>query len=223
MADQWTNRLSEYLDGELAPFERQALDAHLAACADCAGVLEELDAVRQQASVLPERVPPAADPWAAIASRIERMPRSGADEGRAPRRVSLSLPQLAAAAALVLAVGMGSMWMLQSPRGPGVERDPAPADYGQGVLHPVALADESFDAAVADLEAMLDEGRGRLNAETIRVLEENLAAIDAAVVQAREALAADPANVGLTNHLLRTRAMRLGLLRRAVAATQTAG
>lgn len=220
MADQWTDRLSEYLDGELAPFERQALDAHLAACADCAGVLEELDAVRQQASVLPERVPPVADPWAAIASRIERMPRSGADEGRAPRRVSL--PQLAAAAALVLAVGMGSMWMRQPPRGPGVERDPAPADYGQGV-HPVALADESFDAAVADLEAVLDEGRGRLNAETIRVLEENLAAIDAAVVQAREALAADPANVGLTNHLLRTRAMRLGLLRRAVAATQTAG
>ncbi len=33
MNDQWTDRLSEYLDGELADAERVALEAHLASCA----------------------------------------------------------------------------------------------------------------------------------------------------------------------------------------------
>jgi len=35
MNDQWTDRLSEYVDGGLASGERAALEAHLATCADC--------------------------------------------------------------------------------------------------------------------------------------------------------------------------------------------
>ena len=42
MNDQWTDRLSEYVDGELAAGERTALEAHLATCAECRATLEEL-------------------------------------------------------------------------------------------------------------------------------------------------------------------------------------
>ena len=42
MQDEWTDRLSEYLDGDLAEAERQALEAHLGVCEDCAATLEEL-------------------------------------------------------------------------------------------------------------------------------------------------------------------------------------
>ena len=35
MTDNWTARLSEYLDETLAPTERQALAAHLTGCAGC--------------------------------------------------------------------------------------------------------------------------------------------------------------------------------------------
>src|SRR2546422_667922 len=40
--DNWTDRLSEYLDGTLAVGERAALEAHLVDCAACAATLEEL-------------------------------------------------------------------------------------------------------------------------------------------------------------------------------------
>ena len=39
MSDQWTDRLSEYLDDELPPDERAALEAHLRQCVACGAVL----------------------------------------------------------------------------------------------------------------------------------------------------------------------------------------
>ena len=39
MTDQWTDRLSEYLDGELLTGERTALEEHLVGCAACRATL----------------------------------------------------------------------------------------------------------------------------------------------------------------------------------------
>ena len=58
----------------------------------------------------------------------------------------------------------------------------------------VGVADPQYDAAVTDLENALKKGRGRLDANTIAVVEHNLQIIDRAIDQARQALAADPAN-----------------------------
>ena len=50
-------RLSAYLDGELPPEERAAVEAHLAACPDCASFLAELRAVDDAAASLPAEAP----------------------------------------------------------------------------------------------------------------------------------------------------------------------
>ena len=42
MSTHWTDRLSEYQDGELSPAEHAACDAHLAECEMCRTVLREL-------------------------------------------------------------------------------------------------------------------------------------------------------------------------------------
>ena len=42
MTTHWTERLSEYHDGELSPAESDGCEAHLAECAECRGVLEEI-------------------------------------------------------------------------------------------------------------------------------------------------------------------------------------
>ena len=42
MKDQWTDRLSEYLDGELTGPERTTLEAHVASCDACRTTLDEL-------------------------------------------------------------------------------------------------------------------------------------------------------------------------------------
>ena len=42
MSDQWMDRLSDYLDGELDEGERVALEAHLRTCPDCSAVVLSL-------------------------------------------------------------------------------------------------------------------------------------------------------------------------------------
>ena len=42
---EWTDRLSDYLDGELSADERGAVEAHLRGCGSCAAVLEDLKRV----------------------------------------------------------------------------------------------------------------------------------------------------------------------------------
>ena len=51
------------------------------------------------------------------------------------------------------------------------------------------------------------------------MVEHNLQIIDQAIDQAREALAADPANSYLSSHLFEARRRKLDLLRRAAALT----
>ena len=60
-------------------------------------------------------------------------------------------------------------------------------------------------------------GRADLDPGTVKILETNLDAIDKAIDQSRRALAADPANVYLNNHLADARQRKLALLRRATA------
>ena len=113
-ASHWTDRLSEYLDGELTDVERASCEAHLAGCAECAGVLEELKAVAAAARALPA-APPSAEVWSAIEARLEtpvlRMrPRAELRE-RLSRRWTLSMGQLAAMAACLVAITAGAMWL----------------------------------------------------------------------------------------------------------------
>jgi hypothetical protein len=76
-------------------------------------------------------------------------------------------------------------------------------------------AAQSYAAAVADLERVLAGGRGQLDTTTIRVIEQNLKAIDRAIAQAQQALDADPANLYLNTHLAETMRRKLELLRQA--------
>jgi len=85
----------------------------------------------------------------------------------------------------------------------------------------VSLADDQYDAAVADLEKALRAGRGRLDKSTIDIVEHNLQIIDQAIAQARDALAADPANTYLSGHLVEARRRKLDLLRRAAALAES--
>ncbi len=42
MHEEWTDRLSDYLDGELSAEECRDVEAHLRECAHCSDVLNEL-------------------------------------------------------------------------------------------------------------------------------------------------------------------------------------
>ena len=69
MSEHWTERLSEYLDGELAEGDARRLEGHLATCGACAATLAELEAVVGEARSLPD-APPVRDLWPAIEARL---------------------------------------------------------------------------------------------------------------------------------------------------------
>jgi anti-sigma factor RsiW len=69
ITDPWTDRLSERLDGSLSPEDAGLLDAHLVTCADCRGVLADLERVVVHARALPA-IAPAEDLWPGIAARV---------------------------------------------------------------------------------------------------------------------------------------------------------
>jgi anti-sigma factor RsiW len=216
MNDQWTDRLSDYLDGELEPADCAALEAHLASCADCASTLAELREVVAHAATLAPR-PPAADLWPGIAPRLDRVQSVVTPlTARVTRRVSFTMPQLVAAGLALMVMSGGGVWVLQhGGRATDLPRVAATSEVDPSAL-PVAIADPRYDEAISDLEQALAAGRSRLDPGTVRILEANLDAIDKAIEQSRRALAADPANVYLHSHLADARQRKLALLRRGV-------
>jgi len=228
MHEEWTDKLSEYLDDELSPEERYAVESHLLGCAACAAVLEDLKRIVARAKAIESR-PPQADLWPRVAARISA--------ARQPRHVSFTLPQ-ALAASLVIALLSGAIvWQVagRSPHSPRssesaaasatarpAEREPsAERQATTPDAVPVGFADAQYDAAVADLEKALRDGRGRLDKTTIAIVEHNLEIIDQAIEQARQALEADPANDYLSSHLVEARRRKLDLLRRATELTES--
>jgi hypothetical protein len=220
--DQWTARLSEYVDGEMDGGERTALEAHLADCADCREAVAEVRRVVLRATSLSDREP-GTDLWPGIARRIGvPVPLARAAPRSAGRRWSFTLPQLAAAGLVLAAVGAGGFWAIQQAVRPDqVVRVPdgttaAPRSGGEWWAGNVA-GDDVYDRAIADLERVLAENRSRLDTATVRVLEESLKTIDRALTRARDALARDPSDTYLNAHLAETMRRKLDLLRRAAA------
>ena len=239
MHKQWTDQLSDYLDGELTLAEQAAVEAHLRECTACTAVLNDLKRVVARAQGIDAR-PPQGDLWRDIAARIDAGAPSAVTPFRArsqAKRFAFTLPQLAAASLVIAAMSGGAVWSIAQraastaapaanariesaepaasmPAAPASGFDAEPASY-----ETVSLADAQYDAAVVDLERALKEGRGRLDPTTIAAVEHNLETIDHAIQQAREALAGDPANTYLSSHLVEARRRKLDLLRRATALT----
>jgi anti-sigma factor RsiW len=216
----WTERLSDYVDGELAPAERAACDAHLASCPECRTALDEIQLVaslaRTDADVLP-----AHDLWPGILARIDS-PRVVDFAARGPRRISFTLPQLALAASLLMAVSAGVAYVATGrvASRPTSQETPIqamaePMMPPSADIAPANFADAQFDRAVTDLERILVEQRDELDPRTVMVIERNLAAIDEAIRQARAALESDPANPFLNSHLADSRRRKIELLRHA--------
>jgi anti-sigma factor RsiW len=214
MSDQWTDRLSEYLDGEMKGSERAFLEAHLERCEDCQEMLAGLRRVVMQARALEDR-PPATDLWAGVAERIGAPARTVVLPAR---RFTFSLPQLLAAGIALAVLSASGAWILH-PAMQTVAVQPVPSVPGNLSVSPVGAptAAQSYDAAVQDLEQVLAQGRGRLDTATVRVLEQNLALIDRAIAEARRAVAADSANLYLNTHLAETMRRKVDLLRQAAA------
>jgi hypothetical protein len=162
---------------------------------------------------------PPRDLWSGIETSI-------ADTAARHRRrvVTLSLARLVAAAAIVAMVAGGVAWTIATRRATNatatvVARDTASEAPVLRASGSAAIAVASYREAAADLERALEAGRSTLRPETMRVIENNLRAIDLAIAQADSALRHDPGSAYLNQYLAATMQRKLKLLRRAVEIT----
>lgn len=225
--DYWIHRLSDVLDGSLDPDEERAAQAHLAGCTECRETVTELRRLVAEARTLGE-ISPSRDLWPGIEAALARpdpdvialrsgvaVRRDTASGGLGGRRqgVLLSVPQLAAAAAvLVLVSSLLTVWAR-----PDAPEAVTTADPSVGAVRP-ASADGAPPELARELGALtraMDEARNGLDPNTLRIIEKNLAVIERAIDESRRALALDPANAFLREHLDRAWERKMSYLREA--------
>lgn len=192
MCNEWETQLNEYVDGTLAAEARALVEAHLAGCAGCRAAVVELRALVAGAADLPKRIEPARDLWTGIAARVgKREVRNGKRWWRT-----------ALAAAATLVIGFAVYRLLP----------PFAAHYrlaGEGWV----AVEAQYEQASDELTRALATERDRLAPATVALLERNLAAIDAALRESRDALARDPENVELRGLVASAAREKVELLR----------
>ena len=189
-------RLEGYADGTLPADEARALELHLADCAACSALLEQLEGRSPALAGLARSVEPADDLWPGIQARLA--PRG--------RRISLPSWALAAAAVLLIALSSGVTALL-------LRHSPPPAQISASI----SPLETQYAAAAADLGAALEQARSRLSPETIATIMRNLAVIDSALAESRQALARDPGNTSLEQLVIVAWRQKMDFLRRATA------
>jgi anti-sigma factor RsiW len=234
MHDPWMDRLSEYLDGDLAPEEARALEEHLVGCDACTATMAELRAVLARVNELAD-TGPAHDLWAGIAAAIaadEAEARviplrasAAAGSARRPRRgggwrLSFTMPALAAATLALITLSAGAVWWLSGAgsrpeTAVGAIAHTSDTPSADALLVATAPPSDRYAADTAELEAALAATRDQLDPATVEVIERSLESIDQAIADARAALDADPDNPFLTRQLDNTMQRRLDVLRRA--------
>jgi hypothetical protein len=207
--------LQDFREGLLDPEAEERVREHLDECSQCREELEALTELLDGLGDLAVEAQPSRDLWPQIAWRMEGA-KTRSHPGRG-RRVNLPAWQLLAASIALIVISGGSVWAFLSGRmETGGPLGPLQETTAQLVGWQDAYS--GYDQAVADLETVLEKGRGVLDPETVRVLEENLQTIDRAIQEAGEALMQDPASTVLQRFLADNLRKKVELLRQAAGA-----
>jgi len=204
--------LNAWVDGDLQAEVRDRVREHLAACAACRGVADDLGAVRDAARQLGPIVPPD-HIWLEVAGQVQL--DTGAPAA-APRRSKSggTFQWLGLAAALIL-VTLG-IWLVGRPvpdAPPTEVREASPADV---VAAELALAAEHYERAIATLESMATAGELPVEPAITATLRDNLGVIDRAIDESRQALAENPDSQPARDSLFDALRQKVGLLQATV-------
>ncbi len=234
MSEHPTERLSAYIDGDLAAAERTSVEHHLETCADCQRVLADLRGIVVRARALEDH-PPENDLWTGIEEQLDdRSIVVPLETHRARRRLSFTLPQMAAAAVALIVLSVSAAWWARSGTERGANGGPPVAAVRPDSATPTQPASldcetalgcigtyDTYDTAVVDFEELLAMYRDRLDPETVATVEANLAAIDQAIEEIVKAIDADPESTQLYNYHSSARQRRLDVMRQAASIIRT--
>jgi anti-sigma factor RsiW len=222
--------IHDYLDDALDVRARTELERHLAGCAECRRLVDDLREIRKAFAGLKDdlREPPVRA-WGRLerAIRLESESRFPHDLRRrggsqtAPTVFLRSLPWLAAAAVLILATAVGLQYRgwraspTSSTATPGASI--ASGDAAQAVEAELRAAEEHYTKAITGLEQITKTEQGALDPGTAATLQKNLAVIDQAISESRAALRTQPASEPAQESLVENFKAKIALLQDTVA------
>ena len=228
--------ISDYVDGTIEPAERSSVERHLATCAACRQLADDLREIARATATLESREPPVRV-WGRIerAIKLEReasgaraFQASGKDAANGARlKGSRSTgrsryqwaPWLAAAAALVLATVVGLR--LLPGRGQtdnaSTSVETSASSAAQAIESELRLAEAHYEKAIKGLEQIADTDQGALDPKTAATLQKNLAVIDQAISESRAAMRSQPSNEPAQQSLVENFKTKIALLQDTVA------
>jgi anti-sigma-K factor RskA len=217
--------LDDYVTGELTEDARGPVADHIAACEICRAEVESLEEVLARAADLPKSIDPPADAWLNIRAAIERDKSAIASEHARSEKLWRQPYFLAAAVVLVAALSSGgtALYMNSRERDAGSPRAVATNQVSESTpatLAAFTIEENTYLRNVAVLQDVLDQQEASLAPETVAQLKASLRTIDEAILEARIALARDPANKMLIEMLSGTYRQKVDLLRRTTEMTR---
>jgi hypothetical protein len=218
--------LDDYVTGELTEDARGPVADHISACEICHAEVESLKGILARAADLPKSIDPPAGAWLNIRAAIERDKEAVATNQGIRSRDFWRQPYVLAAAMLLVAVlSSGGTALYMSSRGVTGNSSPSILVVASEAGTPAtfaafAIEENNYLRNVAVLQDLLDKQEGSLAPETVAQLKSSLRTIDEAILEARNALARDPANKMLIEMLSGTYRQKVDLLRRTAEMTR---
>jgi len=156
MSDTWSERLSEYLDGDLTPSDAEALELHLEQCDSCRRSLAEIRSVvtRLAADPVAAADQPSSRAWAAI---------QGSLKTRRPRWI---VPAALAAALAGVALVGGLLSRQPAPASPYIQASSdleAILRENRGQLRPETL--KALEQSMAQIDSAIAQAERALRAD----------------------------------------------------------
>jgi anti-sigma-K factor RskA len=211
--------LDDYVTGELTEDARGPVADHIAACAICGAEVESLKGILARAADLPKSIEPPAEAWLNIRAAIERDKEAFATPHERSESFWRRPYVLAAAVVLAAILSSGGTALYLNSRSAGADASRAAAsNTGNGATPATFVAftieENTYLRNVAVLQDLLDQQEASLAPETVAQLKASLRTIDEAILEARSALARDPANKMLIEMLSGTYRQKMDLMRR---------
>lgn len=224
--------LSDYLENTISLPLRAAMDGHVASCARCSAILADVRSIVDRAAALPE-LKPSRDLWPDVAARLDSpvVPISAAPSARR-FRIPTWLGLAAAAAVLIVVTSVVThQWVtngdaptptvaatpVQAPQpeslGTAVSSVPTSPSSPTTTERTRVSAAVTYGREIARLESFVRQRGEALDPTTKAIIENSMRIIDSALVEARAALARDPASRFLTDQVDQTLQKKMELLR----------
>jgi hypothetical protein len=221
------DRLAELLDdvldtpdaADVGGIRREAVDAHLAECAACRALVADVRAIRATARTL-DAVEPPERVWQAVRARVaaDQPARPAPFADRVAEWIAAwrSVHQPLAAAAVLVVLVSGLAWLAARLDTGREAEGPAVATATTQGLAGFELAEAEYVDAIARLEEAVTRPRA-LDAMTSATLQSSIDDIDAAIGDAREAVAREPGDELSRDNLLDALGSKVALLQDTVA------